>query len=248
MDGRPRSLKGTWPRALAELGAALLFVLAVRWALFEPYVIPSGSMLPTLLVHDHILVNKFAYGLRLPFTSRYVARWGGPARGDVVVFRSLEDPSVYIIKRVIGLSGEDVAVAPTGAVSIDGRPLALEPVDAGAAVREVPGWTAEERGEFSSSYTFFRESLGSVKPVTIHELDAAPGAGGSFRVPEGHVFVMGDNRDNSGDSRVFGPVPVESILGRAAVIWLSCEETLRDASRVCDPGTVRWRRMFGAVR
>lgn len=212
-QGRP-GLKGTWSKALLEILGAVLFLLAVRWAVFEPYVIPSGSMIPALLVHDHILVNKFAYGLRLPFSRRYLWRWSVPVRGDVVVFRSVEDPSVYMVKRVIGLPGERLEIDGSGRVRVNG-----------AKVEPAPEPRLEES-----------------------EIHDARTATTTLTVPEGHVFVMGDNRDNSRDSRAWGPLPLDHVLGRASLVWLSCEETLRQASQVCDPGAVRWERLFRPVR
>ncbi|MCM2282407.1 MAG: signal peptidase I [Bdellovibrionaceae bacterium] len=246
MARKQRSLKGTWPLALAELFGALLFVLAIRWALFEPYVIPSGSMLPTLLVHDHIFVNKFAYGLRLPFTSRYLVTWGRPRRGDIIVFRSLEEPSMFLIKRIVGLPGEKVEVIGSGSILINGKPLPSESLKSSQAAGQIAGWTTAEQGEYMGRFDFVRETLGETPSMTIRERGVDAGHQ-LYQVPSDHVFVMGDNRNHSADSRVFGPLPVELILGRASVIWLSCEETLREESRVCHPQSMRWERIFEVV-
>src|ERR1043165_3756781 len=97
-EEKPIKKKAKFGEGLGSFLLAVLAILAFRWALFEPYVIPSGSMIPTLRIHDHILVNKFAYGLRLPFQQKYLVRWSLPNRGDIVVFRSVEDSEVYLVK------------------------------------------------------------------------------------------------------------------------------------------------------
>jgi signal peptidase I len=247
-----KSQKGTWRRAGLEVLGAVVFILCVRWALFEPYVIPSGSMIPSLLIHDHILVNKFVYGLRVPFGSQYILRWAEPKRGDIIVFRSLEDPSIYLVKRVVALGGERIEIRDGGKVWINGEPLPAIQLSSEEVQAIIATWSEADRDEFGPDYLFLRERLGDASAVTLRRrtsLEAiGNGATSEFQTPAAHVFVMGDNRDNSGDSRVFGPLPLDHVLGRAVAIWLSCEETLRDASRVCDPGTVRWRRMFQPVR
>jgi signal peptidase I len=99
---------GFWSDGAGSFAIAIMIALTIRWALMEAYVIPSGSMLPTLLVNDHIFVNKIVYGIRIPFTSDWLTEWGAPDRGDVIVFRSPADPSLYYIKRVVGLPGDTV--------------------------------------------------------------------------------------------------------------------------------------------
>ncbi len=230
-----KSKKGTWLRALLELFSAIVFVLAIRWALIEPYAIPSGSMIPTLLIHDHILVNKFAYGLRMPFQKNYLARWSVPKRGEIIVFRSIDNNEIYLVKRVIGLPGDSIDISETGTLSINGK-----------AVEEVVIQSTQELDEFRD-YRWIRERLEEgVKFSTLKD-DATLAARGPFKVGAGEIFMMGDNRENSSDSRVWGPVPLENVLGRASLIWLSCEETLRDASRLCNPTTIRWKRMFQSL-
>ena len=186
----------------------LLLVLLLRSFLFEPFRIPSGSMMPTLLEGDFIFVNKFAYGLRLPVLNTKIVEIGEPERGDVVVFRLPSDPAVNYIKRVVGLPGDVVEYdARRKRLAINGEQVAVERV----------GEYAEEFG-----YEIWREMLGEAE----HELLLARGGqskGGEFVVPEGHYFVMGDNRDNSRDSRYEGVefIPEDHLVGRAVAIWMS---------------------------
>src|SRR5262245_37649269 len=100
------NLKGSWLEGLGSLVLAIVVALAIRWALIEAYTIPSGSMIPSLLIHDHIFVNKLVYGLRVPFSQDWVVRFGEPQRGEVIVFRYPEDPSQFFIKRVVGVPGD----------------------------------------------------------------------------------------------------------------------------------------------
>ena len=186
----------------------LLIVLLLRSFLFEPFRIPSGSMMPTLLDGDFIFVNKFAYGLRLPVVNNKIVEIGAPQRGDVVVFRLPSDPSVNYIKRVVGLPGDTIVYeASSKRLTINDEPI---PVEMLGGFDDAPG------------LDLAREHLGGRE----HEILLRRGAispGGTYRVPDGHYFVMGDNRDNSQDSRFRGVefIPENNLVGRAMRVWMS---------------------------
>ena len=180
----------------------LLFVLIIRSFVFEPFRIPSGSMEPTLLQGDFIFVKKYSYGLRLPVTETKIIETGEPKRGDVVVFRKPSDPSINYIKRIVGLPGDEI-VYSNHRITVNGRTVPLEPpVRAGA---DVP----------SIHYEQLDDRRHQIKVLTPH----ARGED-TYIVPEGHYFVMGDNRDNSQDSRVIGYIAEEYLVGEAVRVWL----------------------------
>ena len=210
-----------------SLFPVLLIVLLFRSFLFEPFKIPSGSMIPTLLVGDFILVNKYAYGLRLPVLNTKFADIGDPERGDVVVFRYPVDPKINFIKRLVGLPG-DTVVYRNKQLFINGDPIDYE-----------------SHGNYSSAEvkcTIPRpdaEKLTEVLGDVSHSILLHAGSGsrdGQWVVPEGHYFMMGDNRDRSNDSREWGFVPAENLMGRAVGIWLNFDYTkgCGDFSRVGD--------------
>jgi signal peptidase I len=186
----------------------LLIVLVVRSFLFEPFRIPSSSMMPTLLVGDFIFVSKFSYGLRLPVTNTLVLELGQPQRGDVAVFRLPSEPGTNYIKRLVGLPGDTVRYSGKQ-LFINEQPVVLT-VKGQYPGRDQPGSILAD------------ERLGLVS----HEVLLMPGQRsmeGTFIVPEGHYFMMGDNRDNSRDSRYAGVgfIPEELMVGRAVRIWMN---------------------------
>ena len=213
-----------------------LVVLLLRSFVFEPYRIPSDSMMPTLLDGDFIIVNKYAYGLRLPVLNRKVVAIGEPQRGDVVVFRWPVDPSVNFIKRLIGLPGDHVEVHDN-LILINGKP--------------VPFYVGPKRYNDGCyvNMSLAREQLGTHEheaifcPVALDRAPVLPGcnrsntrgyvcgdedAPGGLRappfvgdVPPGHYLMMGDNRDNSDDGRSWGYVPEENLVGKATRIWFN---------------------------
>lgn len=190
-----------------------LVVLLLRSFLVEPFRIPSGSMMPTLLIGDFILVNKFTYGIRLPVLNKVVIDGGSPQRGDVVVFRYPKDPTTPFIKRVIGVPG-DLVVYRDKRLFINGTPMEYN--DAGV-------YQDQASGRDSSGYRILNEQLGDVD----HSILVAPrpdmGLTGDFRVrvPADSYFVLGDNRDQSKDSRFWGFVPDENLIGKAFYVWFS---------------------------
>ncbi len=221
-----------WVEYSISFFPVILIVFLLRSFLFEPFKIPSSSMVPTLLVGDFILVNKFTYGIRLPVINRKVVPLNDPARGDVMVFRYPEDPSLDYIKRVVGLPGDRVEYR-NKRLTINGRPV---------PARQVDDYLSRERMQFSRR---FIETLDGVEHEILIEDDAPAAvlptraAGGNCNyntsglactVPPGHYFMMGDNRDNSSDSRVWGFVPDENIVGRAFFIWLNLGELGRFGS------------------
>lgn len=229
---RPAGAPDPW---WVEYGASFFGVFAavflLRSFLVEPFKIPSGSMIPTLLPGDFILVNKFAYGIRLPVVKTKVIDLGKPERGDVVVFRYPVDPSLDYIKRVVGLPGDYVEYIDKR-LRINGVTVPLE---------RLPDYVMPDRRAYRIQW---REQLGkhthaiiwdeSAPPYVSHRMDfpyrelcTYHRRGFSCSVPEGHYLVLGDNRDGSSDSRVWGFVPDENLVGKAFLIWFNFDDLSR---------------------
>lgn len=252
-----KDLRGTWAEAILGFLFSLLAVLAIRWALIEPYVIPSGSMIPTLLIHDYILVNKFAYGLRLPFTQSYIFRWSSPKRGDVIVFHNKTEEDIFLVKRVIGLPGDEVSYNEAGELVINGQLVSSLPLDEQDLGAQLKFWPYIQTLFDASQTHIFFESFDTQNLSNGHFVQKEFDSDNSpinhliqnkIKVPENQYFLMGDNRDHSSDSRVWGLLPSENIIGRASFIWLSCSEVLPDSSQVCDPRSLRLLRMFSSIK
>ncbi len=194
----------------------VLIVLLLRSFLVEPFRIPSGSMMPTLLIGDFILVNKFAYGIRLPVLNTKIIEVGEPKRGDIVVFRFPKDPTVDYIKRIVGLPGDRITYY-NKQVFVNGVP-----------VKQTPLGTYEgavQTGGMMGSELLLSEELGAVTHDILIRREDPVAKEGEFIVPAGHYFVMGDNRDNSNDSRFWGAVPEGNLVGKAFLIWMSWDST-----------------------
>lgn len=219
--------KDKFLETVKSIGIALVVALAIRAFLLEPFKIPSPSMVPTLLVGDQIFVNKFVYGLRIPFTKKRL--WAGrdPKRGEVIIFIFPKNERDDYIKRVVGLPGDRVRVegeevyVNNESVFKEALGLAKDPKHADRVLVSpsvpYPKMTLFPEWEYLK---FYQEKLGE----EYHLLQHYDGLGNSpqeFEVPEDHYFVMGDNRDNSRDSRDWGFVPRGNIKGRAMFIWLS---------------------------
>ncbi len=214
-----------WLDWTAGLFPVIIVVFLLRSFLFEPFKIPSGSMIPTLLVNDLILVNKFHYGVRLPVINLKVLDNNSPQRGDVMVFRYPPKPSLDYIKRVVGVPGDEVAYL-NKKLTINGTPLRKT---------ALPDFFDEDMLRYSKQ---FEETTGSKKYRLLNDDDRPafiPGTedfpakqncrysseGVVCKVPEGHYFMMGDNRDNSLDSRYWGFVPEKNIVGKAFFVWMN---------------------------
>jgi signal peptidase I len=215
-----------WLDWTAGLFPVIAVVFVLRSFLFEPFKIPSGSMVPTLLVGDLILVNKFTYGIRLPVLNQKIIPLIDPQRGDVVVFRYPPDPRLDYIKRVVGVPGDEIVYAEQR-LTVNGQ---LVPTQA------QPEFYDEDSLRYSPQFT---EKLGQVehrilvdprRPSMLAGIDhrfphgdncAYTAEGVRCKVPAGHYFVMGDNRDNSQDSRYWGFVPDENLVGRAFFVWMN---------------------------
>lgn len=202
----------------------ILGVLLLRSFLVEPFRIPSGSMIPTLLVGDFILVDKFAYGLRDPVFHHKFIDLGEPKRGDVVVFRWPVDPSKDFIKRIVGIPGDRITY-------IDKQLY----VNGELAERQPEGvYSAPAGGQAGVVYRMQEDLTGVEHGILINP--ARPAQDFEFVVPAGEYFAMGDNRDGSEDSRFWGTVPEHNLVGRAFMIWMSwdAQRTRVDFSRIGD--------------
>lgn len=226
----PGAKEPLWVEWGAGFFPVILIVFVLRSFLFEPFRIPSGSMIPTLLIGDFILVNKFTYGIRLPVINKKIIDMNQPQRGDVMVFRYPADPSLDYIKRVVGVPGDTVAYQ-NKRLTINGQPVETE---------QQADYLHPERLYYSLQ---FNAKLGAVEHHFLNDADAPAfisdplpfphrenctynAAGVICKVPDGHYFMMGDNRDNSKDSRFWGFVPEENIVGKAFFIWLHLDSLI----------------------
>jgi signal peptidase I len=225
---------------------ALLLAMVIRTVLFQPFTIPSGSMMPTLLVGDYLFVNKFSYGYSkysLPFSPNLFSGRifaSEPERGDIIVFRLPPNPEVDYIKRLVGLPGDRIQVT-NGVLFINGKPVPKQPDGT---------FTSDYRLDPGSDVPVFRETLDN--GVTYDTLDQVQDSRGDntreFVVPEGHYFFMGDNRDNSLDSRFdVGFVPAENLIGRASIIFFSLGNDTSFREFWKWPANMRWDRLFKVV-
>lgn len=215
----------TWIEYSGSFFPVIALVFFLRSFLYEPFKIPSSSMVPTLVIGDLILVNKFTYGVRLPIINKKVIDINHPQRGDVMVFKYPKDPSLDYIKRVIGVPGDKI-IYKNKRLSVNGKEVSYEPL---------PDYLDEEHLSYSKQY---REGLAAVPhkilndekapayvqnpdPFPKRELCSYNTEGFTCTVPSGHYFMMGDNRDNSLDSRYWGFVPDENIVGKAFFVWMN---------------------------
>lgn len=214
-----------WIENSVSIFPVIAFVLLLRSFVFEPFQIPSGSMMPTLLVGDFILVEKYAYGLKDPVWRTQLVETGKPERGDIVVFKFPMNPSIDYIKRVVGMPGDIVRYSHDKQVCVQSagesacKPIQLSNVQESEFTQNnIPMMQLDEKlGEVKHSIL--------INPLRIDDTRSYQPRSGvnEWVVPDGHYFVMGDNRDNSADSRFWGFVPEANLVGKAVAIWVSFE-------------------------
>jgi signal peptidase I len=223
---KPPMKKWLWDN-FKSLGSALLLVLVIRSSVIEAFKIPSGSMIPTLLIGDQIFVNKFSYGLRVPFTDwigdhpLYFFRHHEPQRGDIIVFKYPVDPEIYFIKRIVGVPG-DVVEMRNKVVTINKQPFPRSDIPS-EKLEKIWKSLEDSQNEYPRERmnVFHEQFTSDTGTIMIDKQSFYSENFEPTTVPEGQYFVMGDNRDNSKDSRFWGFVPFENIKGKAVVIWLS---------------------------
>lgn len=233
-DHMPFARKSTVREYAESIGVAVLIALFLRAFVVEAFKIPSGSMIPTLQVGDHIFVNKFIYGIRIPWTNlKFGTSYRKPRRGEVIVFIYPKEPDKDFIKRIVAVEGDTVEVRDN-VLYVNGQPVPRQYVAEDECVYEdFEEATGRWRPQDCERYL---ETLDGNQYTTVFDRNGRQNRFSPTKIPPGHVFVMGDNRDNSHDSRFWGFVPFDMIKGKAMVIWWSSGDH-----------TVRLERLFHLV-
>jgi signal peptidase I len=208
-------------KEIKSFSLIVLLVFVFRSIVVEPYRIPTGSMIPTLMIGDFILVNKFAYGIKVPFSDVfsdpiYIKEAEKPKRGDIIVFKYPKDPSINYVKRVVGIPGDEVEIV-NKVLFVNGEPIAMEEFEGKEIMDDMDDRFKQYKLKF-----FHSQFEGSQKFVI--QLDSEGFYRVDFpktKVPDGQYFALGDNRDFSQDSRYWGFVPFENVKGRVLAVWLS---------------------------
>lgn len=225
----PSDKRGKWTDVFKSLSLIIILYMCFRWILWEPFVIPSGSMKSTLLVQDYVVVKKWAYGLRLPFSEKWLFGPKVPERGDIVVFKAVDESGNFLVKRVVGLPGDEIMINEKGFIQINDFPFIYQEVkseDENFIVYKEDNGVKQYRVQFSAD--------GGQTPFEL-------------KIPAGHIFMMGDNRNFSADSRYWGALPLERIMGKLFMVWMSCEESDSYSSFLCAPSDFRTDRFFKRV-
>jgi signal peptidase I len=215
-----KKLKEMWD-SFKTIAIAVFIALIFRYSVASPYKIPTGSMIPTLKIGDFIFVSKLSYGLKLPFTNINLVDFDKPKRGDIVVFIYPEDPSLDFIKRVVGVEGDRLQLKKN-VLYVNGKEMPQSELKDHSILSDVASTP------FQSEPTLYTERLDQVPHMVLQVSPFSsdwPLDEKEHTVPPGHVFVMGDNRDNSKDSRFWGDLPLKNVRGRAQFIWLSLDST-----------------------
>ena len=201
---------------LRDIVVIVAFMVVLRWSIVNWYVIPTGSMLPTIKIKDHVLVNKLSYGLMLPFTETHVTMWDTPARGDIVLFRSPQD-DVTFVKRAVGLPGDTIGFQ-AGTLVVNGTPVSEEIQEDRSVLSDM--------GEPGEGKTLYTEQLpGGPKHFVLRLSNGGQTffEARQWKIPEGKLLVLGDNRDGSNDGRFWGYVDINKVYGKAMRIFYSIE-------------------------
>ncbi len=235
--GETRKLRPTAFQVFFNIFVAVFSVLVFRWLVFEMFLIPSGSMYPHLFERDYIVATKYDFGLRLPFSQTWAIGPFKPKRGEVVIFKSMDD-SKFFIKRLIGLPGDKIKLEGDLIVSINGEAVTNVPLSSDEH-EQLSKYTKIDSKSFSS----FKETIPGVgSAITVLSTQALKTGVSEFEVPLGNLLVMGDNRHRSYDGRFFGYLPMTNLVGKARRVVFSCEK-YNPGTTSCDMKSIRFDRL-----